>query len=201
VLHITPAEAQLLLLSSADTAALPRQQLQANWAQLQRLLPVSRPQLLQAMLQLPELLLQPQQVVGIRLAEAAGVLQLPLAQLQRRRGVSTPQLHWQLLLLSTKELEERLAQLVQLLDLEQQQSQQQQQQRKQQQLEQVSRKLRQAVVRMVVREPRLLSVGQAQLVSSVEAVEQVGRAAGIGLSTHMHLRTTKCQLHRCSSSF
>jgi hypothetical protein len=161
------------MLSNAAAAALPRQQLEANWLQLQRLLPVSRPQVLQAMLQLHELLLQPQQVVSSRLAQAAEVLQLPLAQLQRRRGVHTPQLHWQLLLLSNQELQERLAQLLQLLDLEQQQQQQQQQQRTQQQVEQLSRRLRQAVVGMVMREPRLLSVGQAQLVSSVEAVEQV----------------------------
>lgn len=176
------------MLSSADAAALPRDQLEAKWAQLQQLLPVSRPHLLQAMLQLPELLLQPQQVVGIRLAEAAGVLQLPLAQLQRRQGVSNPLLHWQLLLLSAPELEERLAQLLQLLDLQQLQ----QQQRKQLQVQQLSRKLRQAVVAMVLQEPRLLSVGQAQLVSSVEAVEQVGMGGPAGASAWICAYTRAC---------
>jgi plasmid stabilization system protein ParE len=171
VLLIAPAEAQLLMLNSTEAAALPRQQLEANWAQLQRLLPVSRQQLLQAMLQLPDLLLQPQQVVSIRLAEAAEVLQIPLTQLQRQQKPTTPQLHWRLLLLSPQELEERLVQLLQLLDLQEQQ--QKQQQRRPEQAEQLSRKLRQAVVLMLVQEPRLLSVEQAQLVSSVEALEQV----------------------------
>jgi hypothetical protein len=176
VLHITPAEAQLLMLNSAEAAALPRQQLEANWGQLQRLLPVSQPQLLQAMLQLPELLLQPQHVVSIRLSEAAEVLQIPLSQLQRQQKVTTPQLHWRLLLLSPHELEERLVQLLQLLDLQEQQQKQQRRQQQQQheQVEQLSRKLRKAVVGLVVQEPRLLSVDQAQLVSSVEALEQVG---------------------------
>jgi hypothetical protein len=173
VLHITPAEAQLLMLNSTEAAALPRQQLEANWGQVQRLLPVSRPQLLQAMLQLPDLLLQPQRVVSIRLSEAAEVLQIPLSQLQRQQKVTTPQLHWQLLLLSPGELEERLMQLLQLLDLQEHQQKQQRKQQQQQQVEQLSGKLHQAVVHMVVQEPRLLSVDQAQLVSSVEALEQV----------------------------
>jgi hypothetical protein len=193
VLHITPADAQLLMLNSTEAAALPRQQLEANWGQLQRLLPVSRPQLLQAMLQLPDLLLQPQRVVSMRLSEAAEVLQIPLSQLQRQQKVTTPQLHWQLLLLSPQELEETLVQLLQLLDLQEHKQKQQRRQQQQQQVEQLSGKLHQAVVHMVVQEPRLLSVDQAQLISSVEALEQVRCSS-------MHVCVHACVVHVCNIS-
>lgn len=150
VLGLTPADAALLLLSSPAAATLPAPQLAASWAELQRLLPVPAPQLLQAALQLPELLERPAAVTAHRLQQSAEVLGLPAGQLRSRQASRTALLHWQLLLMSQQQLAAAAGQLGQQLRLQ-----------------------REQVAALLCAEPRLLALSPVQLVSSVEALEQV----------------------------
>eukprot|EP00775_Hariotina_reticulata_P012113 gene12113-12252_t len=149
VLRISPSDAQLLLLSSQAANTLTRPQLSTNWTALQQLLPVQKQQLFRALLRLPDLLRQPQATVNARLADAAKVLKLP-PPLLLGRGRKPALLRYQLLLMSQRDLKNKLLQLVQVLGLKQSE-----------------------VVKLLCKEPQLLWLPQAQLVSSVEALEQV----------------------------
>lgn len=150
VLHVKPSQAQLLQLSCPGISTMSQQQLSDNWQQLQQLLPLPQHMLLQAAVQVPSLILQPQQTVSARLAESARALGLRSHVKASRRG-QTVQLHWRLLLMQTQQLERQLDQLSQLL----------------------GGLPRQHVVQLVCAEPRLLDVEPPQLLSTVEALEQI----------------------------
>jgi hypothetical protein len=114
-------------------------------------LPLPQHMLLQAALQVPALILQPQHTVSARLAESARALGLRSHQVKASRRGQTVQLHWRLLLMQTQQLERQLDQLSQLL----------------------GGLPRPHVVQLVCAEPRLLEVEPPQLLSTVEALEQV----------------------------
>lgn len=151
VLRVQPSEAQLLLLSCPAVSTMPAADLAANWQLLQRLLPLPQQKLLQAMLQIPSLLAHPKKKVHARLAESAKVLGLSAGQLKAKRREQTVQLQWRLLVTPRQQLEQQLVQVVQLLGGLQQQQ----------------------VARLVCAEPKLLVQDPAQLLSTVEALEQV----------------------------
>jgi hypothetical protein len=155
VLHLQPAHAQLLLLSCPDASTMTQQQLSTAWQQLQQLLPLPQHMLLQALLQIPSLLPHPQQTVSARLAESARVLGVPVQQLRAKRRERTTQLHWRLLVTPGDQLQQQVQQLTQLLGGLQWQ----------------------IVVQLVCAEPRLLNRDTAQLLSTVEALEQVRSAS------------------------
>jgi hypothetical protein len=152
-LRVEPSDAQLLLLSCPALSTMTAAELTRNWQQLQTLLPLPNRMLLQAMLQLPSLLPQPKQTVAARLAESAKVLGLPVSRLKAKRREQTPQLHWRLLVTPVEQLEQQLLQLVQLL----------------------SGLKPQLVVQLVCSESRLLQREPAQVLSTVEALEEVRR--------------------------
>lgn len=151
VLRLEPSQAQLILLSCPEASSMTQQQLTDNWQKLQQLLPLPQQMLLQAILQVPSLLPQPQQTVTARLAESARVLGLPAQRLKATRREQIVQLHWRLLVMPQQQLEQHIDQLMQLL----------------------GGLPRQHVVQLVCAEPRLLNSDPAQLLSSVEALEQV----------------------------
>lgn len=151
VLHLQSAHAQLLLLSCPDASTMTQQQLSTSWQQLQQLLPLPQHMLLQALLQIPSLLPHPQQTVSARLAESARVLGVSVQQLRAQRRERTTQLHWRLLVTPADQLQQQMQELTQLLGGLQWQN----------------------VVQLVCAEPRLLNRDTAQLLSTVEALEQV----------------------------
>jgi len=159
VLRVQPYEAQLLLLACPAVSTMPAADLAANWQLLQQLLPLPQQKLLQAMLQIPSLLAHPKKTVHARLAESAKVLGLSVGQLKARRREQTAQLQWRLLVTPRQQLEQQLVQVVQLLGGLQQQQ----------------------VVRLVCAEPKLLGRDPAQLLSTVEALEQVTRHGPVAL--------------------
>jgi hypothetical protein len=78
VLQLQPPQAEAILLSCPSVSSMTPAQLSANWHQLQQLLPVPQHMLLQAVLQVPSLLPQPQETVTARLAESARTLGVSL---------------------------------------------------------------------------------------------------------------------------
>jgi hypothetical protein len=157
VLGVSPGDAQLLLLTCAAASSMSRAQLTESWRQLQQQLPVPPPQLLQALLQVPELLPQPQQTLRARLAAAAGTLGVPPARLVCPHASRTAELHWRLLVTPHERLVRQLEQLVRLLG---------------------SGLPERRVAALVCAEPQLLTVDAAALLSTIEALEQVRRARG-----------------------
>jgi hypothetical protein len=151
ILRLEPSQAQLILLSCPEANSMTQQQLTDNWQELQQLLPLPQRMLLQAVLQVPSLLPQPQQTITARLADSARVLGVPAQRLRAKRREQTVQLHWQLLVTPQQRLEQHIDQLMQLL----------------------GGLPRQHVVLLVCAEPRLLNSDPAQLLSNVEALEQV----------------------------
>jgi hypothetical protein len=113
VLKISPSDAQLLLFSNQGASTLSQQQLSVNWATLQQLLPVEKHLLFRALLQLPDLLHQPQATINARLADAAEVLQIQQPRLHGR-GRKPAMLRYQLLLMSQTDLQHTLVQLAQV---------------------------------------------------------------------------------------
>lgn len=181
VLHVQPLQAQLLQLSCPRVSTMSQQQLADNWQQVQQLLPLPQHMLLHAVLQVPSLILQPQQTVSGRLADSARVLGLRTHQLKASRRGQTVQLHWRLLLKQTEQLERQLDQVSQLL----------------------GGLPRQHVVQLVCAEPRLLDCKPPQLLSTVEALEQVGgrqeqRAALRCLGSWAHPFMITMQLQQAS---
>eukprot|EP00878_Enallax_costatus_P028598 GHUV01030899.1.p1 GENE.GHUV01030899.1~~GHUV01030899.1.p1 ORF type:complete len:497 (+),score=185.49 GHUV01030899.1:427-1917(+) len=179
VLHVSAAQARLVMLTSPDVVTLSREQLSTNWDTLQRLMPVKQHMLLQAILQLPDILVRPVDTVAARLAEASAVLQRPVQQLKSRQYKWTPLLHWSLVTIQRHQLVQKLVQMQQLLGLQQQQPRRQQsrqhssQWQQEDQFQQGQQQQIQQVVSLLCDEPRLMNANPAQLVSSVEALEQV----------------------------
>lgn len=151
ILHVQPTHAQLILLSCPSVSTMTQQQLEQHWQQLQQLLPLPQHMLLQAILQLPDLISQPQQTISARLAESTRVLGVQQQRLRAKRREQTVQLHWRLLVTPAQQLGQQIDQLRQLLGGWPQQH----------------------VVQLVCAEPRLLNRDPAQLLSTVEALEQV----------------------------
>jgi hypothetical protein len=133
-----------------------QQQLYTAWQQLQQLLPRPQHQRLQAVLQVPSLLPHHQQTLSARLAESARALGVSVQQLKANRLEHTTWLHWRLLVTPPEQLQQQMQQLTQLLGGLQWQM----------------------VVQLVCAEPRLLNRDTAQLLSTVEALEQVCAAVG-----------------------
>lgn len=183
VLHISAVQAQLILLTSPDVVTLTHEQLTANWDKLQQLLPVKQHMLMQAILQLPDLLVRPDDTVAARLGESSEVLQRPVHKLNSKQYKWTPLLHWSLITMQPQQLVKKLVQLQQLLGLHQQQQHTSTQHRQQLQRGDGPRRHQQhiqhvqQVVSLLCDEPRLLNADPAQLISTVEALEQVRCAA------------------------
>lgn len=170
VLHVAPPDAQLILLTSPAVVTLTRAQLSSNWEQLQQLLPVRQQMLVDVFIQLPDLLIRPQDTVAARLHQASEVLQRPVHQLRSKQRRWTPLLHWKLMTMQPQELVQKVLQIQQLLGLHQQPSKGGRQQSGQVAVQQQQW---QHVVSLVCDDPRLLGADQAQLLSTVEALEQV----------------------------
>jgi signal transduction histidine kinase len=152
VLPVSAGEARLLLLHRPELGLLPRQRLADGWQALQRALPLPAPMLLRAAHQQPQLLEAPSAVLAQRLADAASTLRLPRNALRSKAPRRTPMLHCTLLLLPRSQLEARVGCLSDALGCSARQAD---------------------LARLLCDEPRLLEVGQAQLLSTVQALEQV----------------------------
>ncbi|KAF8072563.1 hypothetical protein HT031_000223 [Scenedesmus sp. PABB004] len=190
VLRVSGADARLLMLACPDAALLPRPQLASNWAALQAALPVAPAVLVRAALALPDLLARPQATLAARLGEAAGVLRVPLPRLLSWRAPQAARLRARLLLMSQQELAAQLELLAGVLGLRPEQDEEGGQRQhareappppaaaaaaaaRQRRRDRARRRWRRRLAALVCAEPRLLGAEPAELVSSVEALEQV----------------------------
>jgi hypothetical protein len=90
VLQLQTPQAEAILLSCPGVSSMTPAQLSANWQQLQQLLPVPQRMLLQAVLQVPSLLPQPQETVTARLAESARTLGVSMATMPQPPSMRAP---------------------------------------------------------------------------------------------------------------
>lgn len=90
VMQLQPPQAEAILLSCPGVSTMTPAQLAANWHQLQQLLPVPQRMLLQAVLQVPSLLPQPQETVTARLADSARTLGVSLVTMPQAPTLPAP---------------------------------------------------------------------------------------------------------------